>query len=337
MKPQQQNWQKFIWLFPLFTIIAIGCGWIITTFVKTLTFSDPAPTQHYSVSDEPSQFQMVWSLDNMYDSDFSATRPMLLTASNNEIFFLGYHAQDNYRSLIMRIEPSTGQVIETIRVSKDAQAIASDDRFIYIGVSSKGKILDDDLEGAAQIIAYDIVSGTQVWSQQIRGAREILSITPQGTQLFITTSYSRDTLHYLDQSSGQIISSNNETSATFGSIYFPPIFNDGIYIGQFGPRASVVYGLEATTSNILWQTDAIAYGNVAVNNGIAYFLTSQAELSAINIRDGQTIASIQLVSATPQDQLSPRELSPFDVTVSGDIVAVYMGDSFQFFAFRLLP
>lgn len=332
MRSQQRNWRKFIWLLLLFTII--GIGWVITTLVKTLTLGDPTPTQHYAVSDAPSQFQRVWSLDNMYDSGFSATRPMLLATSNNEIFFLGYSAQDNYRSLIMRIEPSTGQVIETIRVSKDAQAIASDDRLIYIGVGSKGKILGDDLEGAAQIIAYDIVSGTQAWSQQIRGAREILSITPQGTRLFITTSYSRDTLHYLDTSSGRIISSNNETNTTFGSIYFPPILDDGIYIGQFGPRVSVVYGLEATTSNLLWQTDDIAYGNVAVNNGVAYFLTNQTELLAINVRNGQTITSVQLVPDIPQDQLSQRELSPFDVTVSGDIVAVYMGDSFQLFAFR---
>lgn len=335
MKNLPMSEQKSFWLVIFIAILAII--WVINSLVKIFTPGFPTPIQHYTVGSESSQFQKVWSLDNMYESDFSATRPMILTASNNAVFFLGYSDQHTHKSLIMKLEPLTGQVVETISVDKDAQAIASDEKFLYIGVGSDGKILSDDLKGAAQIIAYDILSGTQIWDQQIRGAREILSITPQKTRIFVTTSYSVNEFHYLDASSGYIISSNNESNLSFGSIYFPPILADGIYVGQWGPRTSSVYGLDSATGNLLWETDAIAYGNVAVYNEFAYFLTSQAQLLALDVHTGQIIASVQLVPDNPQDQLSQRYLVPFDVVVSNDIVVVYMGDSFQLFAFRFLP
>ncbi len=307
--------------------------WIVNSIPDT-----PTPVQHYVVSSETPKFQEIWSLNNIYYPGGS----MLLTATGNDVFFLG--RSDQYKRLysIIQLDLMTGQVKRTIKVSRDVQTIASDDQFIYVGIRSDGKILRDDLDGAAQVVAYDLVSGTQVWSERFRGARSIASITPQGRRIFVTTPDAMNEYHYLDVSTGRIVSSSNEYDSAINNQQtkwwlrptFPLLLNDGVYVGQTG-MVGIVYGFEPEDRNLLWQSEDNTYSNVAVSDGIAYFLTGYAELVALNVHNGQVVGQIQLLPDVAQDQLP--QYYPYNVAASGDIVVVYMGDSFQLFAFRFLP
>lgn len=105
-----------------------------------------------------------------------------------------------------------------------------------------------------------------------------------------------------------------------------------VIVGLTGYGSGRLFGIDSRAGTLLWQTDDSSYGNVAVSNGVAYFLTVKAELKAVDVQTGKTLATVTFKPTTSQEKLEFGRV--YSVAVSDDIVVVYLGDSWQLFAFR---
>lgn len=146
-----------------------------------------------------------------------------------------------------------------------------------------------------------------------------------------------------------LVSTNLQTdernwSQTFEGRRFEqtPIFTEElIFVVSFWGQ---LFALDKETGAILWQTaplDSLIHAervvsNVAVADGVVYYLTQDSQLRALNMYTGEllgTVAFTPSLFALETDIVNHR----FDVAADGDLVAVYFGDSYQIFAFRFLP
>lgn len=146
----------------------------------------------------------------------------------------------------------------------------------------------------------------------------------------------------------RLVSTNLQTeernwSQTFEGRRFEqtPIFTDElIFVVSFWGQ---LFALDKETGDIVWQTaplDSLIHeerviSNVAVADGIVYYLTQDSELRALDMYTGELLST---VGFTPSlftlgtDEINYR----FDVAADGDLIAVYFGDSYQIFTFRFL-
>lgn len=94
-----------------------------------------------------------------------------------------------------------------------------------------------------------------------------------------------------------------------------------------------VLALNRYTGDLLWQLDAPALSNVALNDaGIAFVLTTDGLLRAVQVRTGHAAGFVQFGAP-----LTPMETAVYYVAAQDDVAAVYTGDSSQMFTFRYVP
>ncbi|MEJ2746581.1 MAG: PQQ-binding-like beta-propeller repeat protein, partial [Anaerolineae bacterium] len=86
------------------------------------------------------------------------------------------------------------------------------------------------------------------------------------------------------------------------------------------------------TGDLIWETEENVVSNVAVDGAAAFFVTSQAELVALDVETGQKVGSVQF--SNEETQLG--EDRGYFVAASGGNVFVYLGDGRQLFAFHFL-
>lgn len=118
-----------------------------------------------------------------------------------------------------------------------------------------------------------------------------------------------------------------------------PIFTEElIFVVSFWGQ---LFALDKETGDILWQTAPLSsltdaervVSNVAVADGVVYYLTQDSQLRALNMYTGEllgTVAFTPSLFALGTDEINHR----FDVAADGDLVAVYFGSSYQIFTFR---
>lgn len=337
-------------------------------FSKLLSPQSWAPAvQHYVVSASSPKFQVAWSLDNVFARQPArGVRPLALAASNEYLFLLGSLAQDKPNSL-HTINLSTGQVEANYAIQGQTEVLAVGEKYFYLGVPSLGKIDENTTTGAAFVAAYEITSGQQVWRTYIRGARGIDLVHVFENMISVIGATATITRYQmLDADSGQVrynsetsypvlISDNAWYSITPPNqlraveiekvlwqrefdqrvLFLPPVMSNRIIIGRTGEVIGSVYGLDSVSGALLWESDDVVYSNVIADKGIVYFLTEHGELKAIEAKTGQAIASVQLVPDTAQEHLTQSYV--YNIVANNGMIVLYLGDSRQLFAFRLLP
>lgn len=361
-QPAWANWVKII-------VLGVWAIWFFGSIYLNLIARPtwPAAIQNYTTPNPSPQFQHIWALDNAF-SGRDALGSIVLTATKEEVLFYGdFHPNEPVDSL-QRLNLLTGGIKDIINVSRRAEGIVSNNRFIYVSNRSGNKIDSETLQGAAQVVAYDIESGQQVWSQRIRGARGIASMSVyEDIVTVVGETATVNRYQHLNVSTGRVTYSNDSEYPVLYSgdiwyvIRFKPIeylvaiqsrtntplweqksiyphdapsLSNGVIVGRSGGRIGYAYGVDRGTGMLLWLSDDVVYSNVSISNGIAYFLTGQAQLKAVDVRTGQTLATMHFVPETVQEQLTQQRV--YNVAVSGDIVVVYLGDSRQLFAFRFV-
>ncbi|MCP4419516.1 MAG: PQQ-binding-like beta-propeller repeat protein [Chloroflexi bacterium] len=120
-----------------------------------------------------------------------------------------------------------------------------------------------------------------------------------------------------------------------------PVFTEElIFVVTFGGQLFV---LDKVTGEIIWQTaplDSLTHServvsNVAVADGVVYYLTQDSQLRALNMYTGELLGMVEFTPSLftlGTDIVNYR----FDVAASDDLVAVYFGGSYQIFTFRFL-
>lgn len=121
-----------------------------------------------------------------------------------------------------------------------------------------------------------------------------------------------------------------------------PIFTEElIFVVSFWGQ---LFALDKETGDILWQTAPLdslidaerVVSNVAVADGVVYYLTQDSQLRALNMYTGELLGMVEFtpsIFTLGTDEINYR----FDVAADGDLVAVYFGGSYQIFTFRFLP
>ncbi len=120
--------------------------------------------------------------------------------------------------------------------------------------------------------------------------------------------------------------------------------DDSLILVQGGIPGEVV-AFDKATGEIKWRYDQSGVvSNVAVGDGpTAYFLTTQAELLAVDVRTGDVLATLEFIGDDGPDKYDNTPDSPlnyvrrpFSVAASENIIVVHLGDSSQLFAFRFI-
>lgn len=333
----------------------------------------PVKVSNYSVVNQPSNFRVLWMKPDAFASYNDAA--IMLAATNDMIIFLGGFPQTEPRSLF-GINAETGSIewtkMEEYKASTGFKlAVFANDHLFYVVFSSIWRA-PINTTGASKIRAYQSDSGDSVWTRPISRATSIDSLMITELTIGIDADNSKN-YYVLDAQTGQILETRSKEENDFlwfskdGILYestrfhsvqaiesetgeilwqsslamsfeYPPILNDGVLLLRSGNSASVgvVYALDIQTGEILWQYSGVV-SNVAAENSIAYLLTLDAQLIAINVRTGDILDAVDFSTSefVLQDNNSFRH--GFSVAVLEDIVSIHLGDSQQLFAFQFLP
>lgn len=117
---------------------------------------------------------------------------------------------------------------------------------------------------------------------------------------------------------------------TFSTIKQSPLLRQNIILLQNGTLGNVV-ALDAATGDFLWQSEEKIGSTIAASDSVAYFVTLQGELQAVNLFTGETLGKVVFA---PGELVNVTDRGGFYVAASSGMVMVYLGDSCQLFAFR---
>lgn len=250
-----------------------------------------------------------------------------------------------------------------------AETITANSEFIYVGFEGTGKIGGEMEWGAAKVVAYDINTGDVVWSKIIRGARSIDSLVVSDATVSVDGAFSSHYYTY-DAKTGVLLTKREKTKenfvwfihngiqyerisgeATFQAVdtgtgtinwqsganyavFQPPMLSHNIIVARSGEAKflGLAFGVDATTGQTLWEYQNII-GNVAVDGDVAYFLTRDIQLWAVDIKTGNRIGTVSFSPNAYPDSVN----NPYHVAASNGIVVAYLGEGQQMFAFRFLP
>jgi outer membrane protein assembly factor BamB len=213
-----------------------------------------------------------------------------------------------------------------------------------------------------------VQQATKVWERSLPRTRGVEYILPTTTNLFVNSVPAK--FHLLDINSGRIEentfttdafpifygtsdviyaqSRSNQLQAIDGQrgtliweVNLPeayiqaPTFTDDVILLTTGERTfGKVCALERISGRILWCSELDAASNVAVAGDVAYYLTLDSQLKAVNPQTGEVIGEIMFTPsllALDNWDLSNRR---FYIAASEGFVFVYFGSGRQLFAFQ---
>jgi outer membrane protein assembly factor BamB len=296
-----------------------------------------------------------------------------LTDAGNSFYFLGGFNQAKYgRMSLINLDPLTGEakwrLFEPPAIGKGpASTIAANDRFIYVGFEGGNELFGDVSWPMTEVVAYDLNSREIVWSREV-GTGTIDTLIASDSAVTVETflpnhSYMlnpetgetlvapekedekfiwliRNDLMYergkdtsfqaVSLDSGEILW---QSDTTF-DVWEPLVLEGDVIIGRGGQARfmGTVFGVDAASGQTLWEYPDII-GNVAVDKGIAYFLTRNIQLWAVDVETGERLGTVSFSPVFQPD--SPNH--PYHVAASDGVVVLYLGEGQQLFGFRFLP
>lgn len=308
------------------------------------------PSRHYTVPNSPSQFHLLWTMENIYYRGWGSNSIGLVVKSS-EVFLLG--GIDPNLSSITKFDLNTGEIVQVISSFSGVHSLAIDDKLLMGGINGSRNT-------QAQIVAYDIESGEQVYLHNFGLAQSIRPVNVTDSSVRITFSnpsspyqellFRHGDLSYYRINPGdrggvaccKLAAWNYRTQgfvwerdwsneADFD--YLPYLANDVILGRNFA--------LDSQTGRELWRLTDVddRVSNVSVSNGIAYYLTRNGELRALNVRTGKLLASLQFEVEVLTNELASVSTgsNSFNVASSAGKVIVYLGDAYQLFVFQFTP
>lgn len=245
---------------------------------------------------------------------------------------------------------------------------------LYIGVRG-GKAIDDSLIDAGRIVAITPDTGEFSWSRRIGGARGFSPINISDALIHVAGDFSshyyvldalsgevvfkerkiseeivgngipivvEGNISYEELGCNFFRAINLELELTLwetaleGCMFQPVTVTDNnlfLLLGEISSRQLVA--IDKENGNIAWKQSDVASNIALGDDSIIYFLTSDAELHAVDADSGELLDSIAFSGSGDERQANMLDYHtyPFSVTASENMVVVYFGDSAQLFAF----
>lgn len=250
-----------------------------------------------------------------------------------------------------------------------AQSLHLDGDRLYVVFDSTQRIVERMSCGASSLHAYELSDLSHLWSQSIPGFDTIDTLVTSTGLLQIIGSPT-SVRYAVDKADGTIIELetdanlspfnlvytfwNEETTAydieldtvkakangkdrwstkLSGFISQPPIVEKNTMIIQLGSlgRSSDVVGVSKSDGQLIWTQENVV-SNVAIAQSIAYMMTTDGYLRAIDIDSGRLMAALQLVTDGIDTQFFHYQIS----AVANEVY-ILLGDSNQLLAFEFLP
>lgn len=355
--------QVIIFLFSLAIIAVCGCWQLIDALLPECD-SQEIPPRYIESADG---FEVQWELTEVFvDANEYST---YLTSNNERLAIYGALGSCKSYSLI-GLDVNDGAVMydESIKVPATSRInnVVSNSQYIYFGYQGSKAVAGSTI-GAGGVSAYAIETGETVWTYTIPGASLIRSLAANDNYLAVDGG--TDRYYLFNSATGDVVKTLGKkiepgmpvgTSVNFAfwydyisvnhssgdgyssSILFwsdkfnnvvlsPLLLSNSLIIKRSNEVFSgMIFALDRSTGDTLWNTSDDIVSNISSNGSTLFFLTSSAQLTAVDASNGTLLGSVRFTG----DSVQMIEERGFFVTASGDNVFVYLGDSHQLFAFR---
>lgn len=349
-------------------VVIVSVGSLLFQYIKhDMLLSGGRPREHYHTIPENPHFQEIWT-----QSIFVECMTCVITA-NDSVYFAGT-LQNNSPMSLNRLDLLTGEVQWQTTLSSARAALLTYNSE-YILVSTPGGKVASPNQGwdTARIVAYDSVTGDQVWSERIPGTRgistayfldksvhalggydrafQLVSETGQvlnETRMGLLASQDEQANYFVEFDGLRAVDSNTGETLWFyeGSVYPPPQFVEEIIVAGGGQRNLLgnAVALDRRSGDLLWKYENVI-SNIAINDTFAFFLKtdariwgreyfSDAQLLAVDIKTGVLIASLEF---DPPGLTSGSGNFLYNVAVHDNTLLVHLADGRQLVALRFSP
>jgi len=342
--------KKLVGIAVVFLAVILFCS---QTVLETLNCTMTNATVTHSPK-SMNRFELMWSLDDIYIRDSKAA--VYLIAGSKKLVMYGRDNRCGYDKLV-NFSANDGEYKihsnHAIPSNTGVHHTAYDSNYAYWGY-------DGNRSNLSSIVAYEIDRDTISWIQHpsVGRSSQIGYLLTDGTTVNADTTV-------LNASNGEIIRErdrnveseplhssgnpafwyatvnlqDNSDSLEFWnnlslSMYQPPLLLENTIINRThrGDALGKIEIFNRKTYELLWDTPENVISNVSTNGSTIFFLTSSAKLLAVDIETGQEIGLIQFTN----ERFQLGETRGFFVAANEGSVFVYLGDSRQILAFRLL-
>ncbi len=224
-------------------------------------------------------------------------------------------------------------------------AAALNSNVIFVGATSfypRGE------NGAVFVSTYDLVDGKLLWSKTFKNRYVNIINNAFATDSLITLRGSSNHGVYcgvlsIDVQTGMEVSLERPTSSecllsgkqyvTLGSLDNGTVID----IDNWGLNNRVI-GIDPSNDSVIWEIErSDIVSNIVLDGNTIYFLTRDGNLWAINGENGHGEKIIRFESRIPLLSTTLSDVSFYNyIVVSDNVLVIYLRDSYQFFAFRLL-
>ena len=362
--------KKFALLLALIiaTLFMLGCVTMVGLTIWAVTSDDETvvtPWPPYSVSNLGTNFEKLWEISNTPGT--RTTNSSNLAVSHGMVYFITEGPEEASATILSltAFDALSGEVIwqndgefwpGLFYNSTFLYAIIDGNHIIVYEPETGERVWGTKLQGVRGV-SHVTATETELFIDGVPDKFFILDATtgrelraaPSSGGMGYTAFLIENDTAYWHEWPLRLVSTNLQTeernwSQTFEGRRFEktPIFTDElIFVVSFWGQ---LFALDKETGEILWQTAPLnsltdaerVVSNVAVADGIVYYLTQDSQLRALNMYTGELLGVVKFTPslfALDTDIVNDR----FDVAADGDLVAVYFGSSYQIFTFRFLP
>lgn len=297
---------------------------------------------------------LEWKLEKIYTPGFRPLNPNMIV-KRGKIFFQGMVDKGDLTQITILDASNGGFLANTKPTSYDTQ-FATDGVSLYIGVGNKGNVYRYDYETKKVVwsnnlgnvigpCCFNILNGELQMSWQKNHFYQT-SLRDGSIQFEFPESR---VFHYENgvfiQGVGDVLLAKNMEGIriwrqNFGiPIQQQPVFYNGkIFLNANSSPEGIVYVLDQTTGKILWNTEYLVIGNIALSADRVYFLRYDGVLLGVNQNSGQIEIQAQLSSEGEFYNYGryTKFNTDFQVTFDQETNTLFLltGDSGQLFAFH---
>jgi len=282
--------------------------------------SVPTPlTSHYVVSTD-GNVQEMWSRSGT----FLGTSHISLDAAGGVLFALG--TLDPHKNLTVNaINEEDGNLIWHARYDGRPVTLSATRTNVYVGTL-----------GGAQVRAYNIRTGENVWTKRFFSASAVEYLNTFDDKLYVRTS--NDKFYVLQADNGKLTQDWDDDGWQSRVKYFSEgnEFTTNIIFEKRGNGLGYITAIDKNTEKPLWESDRNIISNVAATEDAVYFLTLDGKLVGLDARSGNMVATV-IFAPSPFVLNSPNaSTGRYFVAVDYNTKMLFaqIGDSYQLFAFK---
>lgn len=319
---------------------------VTTDFLTTATDNDDYATLAYEVDGSSQKFEKVWDISDV--TVWSDERMGYMGVKNEAVFFWGnLHPSEPESLIALNLSNASVKWEMTRRGRGIPLGFGHDDHAIYTSFEYN------------VVSAYSIETGEAVWESTLTTARNFGHIitlnneiqTVSGTGYFFVLDASDGTVQFKEYDGSRLFMDGDMTYVYSGGIkaindseeiiwkfnptepviQTPVIQNNTVYLRTGVYTLGQIHAINQGNGEVLWETlPNNVISNVAVSDGIAYYLTLDLYLRAVDAQSGELLDKVKF---QPSNTINIEENHYF-VAADNSNVVIYLDDTNQLFSFH---